>query len=146
MSKAEQAISYLQQGFGCSQALLATYGTQFGLERDIALKLGEALAGGMGRTGGTCGVVTSALIILGLKHGRTKAEDKESQKKTDSLVKELLNKFSARNGSILCRDLLENDIGTPEGMKIARDKRLFMLLCPKFVRDASEILEQILEE
>lgn len=146
MSKAEQAISCLKQGFGCSQALLATYGAQFGLERETALKLGEALAGGMGRTGGTCGAVTSALIIIGLKHGRTKAEDKESQKKTDSLVKEFLNKFNARNGSILCRDLLENDIGTPEGMKIARDKRLFMLLCPKFVRDASEILEQILEE
>ena len=146
MSKVEEAISYLKQGFGCSQALLATYGTQFGLERETALKLGEALAGGMGRTGGTCGAVTSALIVIGLKHGRAKVDDKESREKTDHLVKEFISRFESRNGSILCRDLLGSDIGTPEGMKNAKDKMLFMLLCPKFVRSASEILEQLLEE
>ena len=146
MSKAEQAVSCLKQGFGCSQALLSTYGTQFGLERDTALKLADAFTGGMGRSGEICGAVTGALMVIGLKYGRTKAEDKASQEKSDSQVKEFVNRFKSRHGSILCRELLCNDIGTPEGMKIARDKLLFVTLCPKFVRDASEILEQILEE
>ena len=146
MSRVEQTISCLKEGFGCSQAILSIYGTQFGLKREAALKLAEAFAGGMGRMGGTCGAVTSALMVIGLKYGRTKAGDRESQKKTDSLVKELVDRFKSRNGSILCRELLGNDIGTPEGMCIAREKQLFATLCPRFVRDAAEILEQLLEE
>ena len=43
-----------------------------------------------------------------------------------------------------CRELLECDIGTPEGLEAAKEKDLFNVLCPKLVRDAAEIIEQIL--
>nr|QNO46363.1 hypothetical protein KKGFGGCE_00001 [Methanosarcinales archaeon ANME-2c ERB4] len=52
--------------------------------------------------------------------------------------------FKSRNGSITCRELLGCDISTSEGMKLAEDNGLFITRCPKFVRDAAEIIEQIL--
>ena len=42
MSKIENAVSMFGEGFVCSQALLATYGTQFRLDREIALKAAAA--------------------------------------------------------------------------------------------------------
>jgi len=58
--------------------------------------------------------------------------------------REFVNRFEARNGSIMCKELLGCDISTPEGMKIIEDKKLFETLCPKLVQDAAEIIEQIL--
>jgi len=144
MSKVEQAVSCFEEGFVCSQALLSTYSPQFGLDRETALKVASAFGAGMGSMGEICGAVTGALMVIGLKHGRTIVEDKQSKEKTYSLVNEFVNRFKSRNGLIVCRELLDCDISTPEGINIAREKKLFTTLCPKYVRDAAEIIEQIL--
>ena len=73
-------------GFNCCQALLSTYGTQFGLNREIALKVSEAFGGGMGFMAETCGAVTGAFMVIGLECGRTKVEDLPAMAKTHDLV------------------------------------------------------------
>lgn len=138
MSKVELAVSCFNEGFACSQALLSTYGPQFGLDRETALKVADAFGGGMGRMGEICGAVTGALMVIGLKHGRTIADDEQSQEKTCSLVNEFVNRFRSRTGSIVCRELLGCDMNT------AKENELFTTLCPKYVRAAAETLEQIL--
>jgi len=115
-----------------------------GLNREIALKISQAFGGGMAQMGETCGAVTGAFMVIGLKYGRTRADDDEAKAKTCSLVKEFAEQFKARNGTIICRELLGCDIGTPEGNRVAKDKELFSTVCPSFVRDAVDILEKIL--
>ncbi len=144
MSKKDCAISVFKEGYNCSQAILSTYGEQFGLHGEIALKVSAAFGGGMGCMGETCGAVTGAFMIIGLKCGRTKVEDKEAKERTYESVREFVNQFKSRNGSTICRELLGCDISTSEGMKYAEDKKLFAYLCPKFVLDAAEIIEQII--
>jgi len=145
MSRVELAVSCFREGFSCSQAVLSTYGTQFGLNREIALKVAGAFGGGMGHMGETCGAVTGAFMVIGLKYGRTIAGDKQSQDKTVSLANEFVNRFKSRNVSIVCKELLGCDLSTPEGTNMAKEKNLFATICPKFVQDAAEIIEQILE-
>ena len=145
MSRVELAVSCFKEGFSCSQALLSTHATQFGLNREIALKVAGAFGGGMGHMGETCGAVTGALMVIGLKYGKTIAEDRQSQEKTDSLVKEFVGRFKSRNGSIVCRELLGCDLSTPEGVSIAKEKKLRDTLCTKYVQDAAGIIEQLLE-
>jgi hypothetical protein len=41
--------------------------------------------------------------------------------------------------------LLDCDISTPEGMKRAREEGRIKKTCPKFVKDAAEILDQLIE-
>jgi C_GCAxxG_C_C family probable redox protein len=101
--------------------------------------------GGM-RMGDTCGAVTGAFMVLGLKYGNTTAEDKEGKAKTYTKVKEYTNRFKARNDYIMCRELLGCDLSTPEGMKEAQDKGLFSSICPRMVREAVEILEEMMNE
>ena len=98
----------------------------------------------MGHLGETCGAATGAFMLIGLKYGKTRVEDEQRREKAHSLVKEFALEFKSRNGSITCRELLGCDISTSEGMKLAEDNKLFITRCPKFVRDAAEIIEQIL--
>jgi C_GCAxxG_C_C family probable redox protein len=79
MSEIENAVSMFEEGFVCSQALLATYGAHFGLDREIALKAAAAFGGGMARMGETCGAVTGAFMLIGLKHGNVKPDDMEER-------------------------------------------------------------------
>jgi len=95
--------------------------------------------------GETCGGVTGALMVIGLRYGKTEVQDKQEKEMTYGLVKEFVNRFKSRNGSIVCRELLGCDISTPEGLSIAKEKSLIATLCPKFVQDAAEIMEQILD-
>ena len=97
----------------------------------------------MARTGQTCGAVTGALMVIGLKHGQTQREDKQAKEKTYALAREFLERFKARNDALLCRELLGYDINTPEGMQAIRDKGLFDSLCARLVANAVEILEEL---
>jgi len=144
VSKVERTVSCFEEGFSCSQALLSIYGEELGLDRETALKVAGAFGGGMGHMGETCGAVTGAFMIIGLKYGNTKASEKKTKERAYSLVKEFVERFKLRNGSIVCRELLGCDLSTHEGKKTAKKEDLFAIRCPKFVRDAAEIIEEIL--
>jgi C_GCAxxG_C_C family probable redox protein len=142
--KVEAAVACFREGFNCSQAILSTWGGEFGLERETALRAAAAFGAGMGRLGEVCGAVAGALIVIGLKHGQTEAKDKETKERNYSLVRDFASRFRSRNGSLLCRELLGCDLTTAEGMETAKQKGLFTERCPRFVRDAAEILEDVL--
>ncbi len=145
MNKVERAVACFEEGFSCSQAVFSTYGPELGLDHDIALKVATGFGGGMGRMGHICGAVTGAFMVIGLRHGRIRAEDEETRDKAYGLVRKFVQEFESRNGSIICRELLGCDISTPEGLEFAREKGLPATVCPKFVKDAADIIEQILE-
>jgi C_GCAxxG_C_C family probable redox protein len=142
---AERAEDMFRDGFNCAQSVLAFCGGRYGLDRQMALRIGEAFGGGMGRMGLTCGAVTGALMVIGLKYAKLTKEDTASRQKSVELVLRFRDAFEARNGSISCKELLGCDIGTPEGFQQAADRGKFRDLCPKLVRDAVEIVEQLLE-
>lgn len=83
-------------------------------------------------------------MVLGLKYGNSEVKDEQAKEKTYALTQEFVTRFKVLNGSILCRDLLGCDISNAEGLKKAREKKLFSILCPKFVQDTAEILEKII--
>jgi C_GCAxxG_C_C family probable redox protein len=144
LNKVDRAVSCFKEGFACSQSIFSTYGDVFGLHRDVALKISCAFGGGMAGLGETCGAVTGALMVIGLKYGKEKSDDNVAKEKTYKFAREFINKFKSLNGSIKCKELLNCDISTPEGMKVAKEKNLFTTICPKLVRDSAEILEKLL--
>ena len=92
----------------------------------------------------TCGAVTGAFMVIGLKFGRARADDIEAKMKTAKMTNEFAKKFKARHGSIGCTDLIGCNISTPEGFEEAKKKDLFKQVCPKYVISAAEILDEIL--
>lgn len=142
MNKIEDALSCFNEGFSCSQAVVSVYAEQFGIDKETALKVASAFGGGMAQMGETCGAVTGAFIVLGLKYGRITAKDLETKEKLYSAVKDFVEKFKLQNGTIVCRELLGCDISTQEGREYAKQQNLFKTLCPKFVTLSVEYLEE----
>ena len=143
-TKVEQAVESFRAGFNCSQAVVGSYSEKFGLDCETAFKVATGFGGGM-RMSETCGAVTGAFMVLGLEYGNTTAQDKAAKAKTYEKVVEYTNRFKARNGSVICKELLGCDISTPDGMQKAQENGLFDSVCPKMVNDAAEILEEMLE-
>ena len=140
-SKVDEVLECFNSGFSCSQAVLSTYCEQFGLDKQSALKLSCAFGAGMGRLGETCGAVTGAYLLIGLKCGQCEVEDRAAKEETFRLVREFANEFTKRNDSTICRELLGVDL--LNGDKQLAGQRV-KAVCPGVVKDAAEIIEKIL--
>jgi C_GCAxxG_C_C family probable redox protein len=141
---ANKAVERFAEGFNCAQAMLLACSTPAEIDPAAAAKLAAGLGGGLGRQGNVCGAVTGAILVLGLRYGAAQADDKAAKENTYRLVREFTARFQAQHGSILCRELLGCDIGTPDGLAQAKERGLFGTRCPMLVRTAAEILEQML--
>jgi C_GCAxxG_C_C family probable redox protein len=143
--RVDQSLACFRDGLNCTQAVLTAYGPALGLDRDNALKVAGAFGSGMGM-GETCGAVTGAIMVIGLKHTKVKGLDYFSKEETYDIAAEFITRFRERNGSIVCRDLLGCDVTTTEGLRVARKEKKFKKQCPEYVRDAAEILEEMMKE
>ncbi len=121
---------------------MAAYGVKLGIDVEAAMKIGNSFGGGMGLMGGTCGAVTGAFIIIGLKHGQANSEDKESKKKTYELIEKFVREFKSRNDTIICRELIGFDIGSKN--KPQDSGQIISEKCPNYIRDAAELIEEIM--
>ena len=144
MKKADAAVSVFKDGFNCAQAVFSTLAPDLGLGAGTAAKTATAFGGGMARRGETCGVVTGAFMALGLARGNSAPGEKEIKEKTYELAREFVKRFAERHDSLVCRELLGCDIGTPEGHERARQQGLFGTVCARLVRDSVEIAEELL--
>ncbi|MGN0692837.1 MAG: C-GCAxxG-C-C family protein [Oscillospiraceae bacterium] len=145
MSKTDKALELFSNDFNCSQAVLAAFASDFGLDEKLALMLGTSFGGGA-RNGEMCGAVSGALMVLGLKYGHSDAADSEQKSRAYSIAAEFTKRFKEANGSIVCRDLLGYDLSKPDEMACIKEKGLFGDVCPKAIKSAVEILEGILAD
>ncbi|MFX1568253.1 MAG: C-GCAxxG-C-C family protein [Promethearchaeota archaeon] len=144
MSRIEEAISYFKGNFNCTQAVLNTYSNIYGQDSDKALKIATGFGGGMGGLGRTCGAVTGAYMVIGLKYGMGVNEDVEAKGKTAQIIRDFTQKFEEINKSVLCKELLDCDINILENKGYFNQNELLENRCLKFVKDAIEILEVLL--
>ena len=144
ITHAEKAKKLYEQGFLCSQAVLAAFAEELELSEQQALKLGACFGGGMCK-GEVCGACTGALMALGLKYGQC-GPGADSIIKSNYATVRFLEQFSNENGSYMCRDLLGCDLTTQKGKEFALEHNLFSEFCPKMVVSAAKIAEQLLNE
>jgi len=144
MSRATEAAELLSNSpLNCAQAVLSVFCAELGLDKNSALKVALAFGGGMGRTGGRCGAVTGACMVLGLRPYPELKTPTERREKVYALVKEFNNRFTALNKSLNCTDLLGYDLSKAEGLAAARSNKAISRVCPKLVADAVSILEEM---
>ena len=145
MCKSDCAVDCFNNGYKCSQAVISTYSEQLGLDKTSALKVAGSFGGGMGHIGETCGAVTGAIMLIGLKHGKVQKDDNEARETTYHLVQEYTKQFIAKNRSVNCTKLLGYDMSSPEGLIAAREANVWKTVCTKLVKDSAQIVEELLE-
>jgi C_GCAxxG_C_C family probable redox protein len=146
MKKADCGVECFNGGFNCSQAVFSTFSEELGLDKRVALKIAGSFGGGMGHIGEACGAVTGAFLVLGLKYGQADGEDKASRALNYLLVKEFADRFKKINGSISCKEILGYDLSDEKQLLAARQTDVFEIKCTKYVREAIELLEEIITE
>lgn len=144
MDRVQKALQLFNDGFNCSQAILAAFTNSTGLEEETALKVAAGFGGGIGQTGGACGALTGAVMVIGLHYGTGDCTDKTTKLEVYRKVRRLSEEYKFRAGSTICRDLLGFDMSTPEGQRMAKAPGAFDR-CDDFVRIAAEILVEMLK-
>ncbi len=146
MSKADEAVATFKQGFNCSQAVLSVFAEELGLDGQTAARIASGFGGGIGHMAETCGAVTGAIMVIGLKKGMSIQDHPfRSNQAVYAAIDPFIKEFVERNKSVKCRDLLGCDISDNETLLKARKDGLFQTLCPKFVNDAVEIVEKLIK-
>lgn len=144
MTKPDDAAAYFNEGFSSSQAVISIFSEDLGLDKETARKISCGFGAGMARTGNICGAVTGAMMVIGQKYGKALAVDDAVKEKTYALVQEFITKFTEKNGSIHCTELLGYNLGDPGQRKQDHESKTVVTKCPDFTRDAVVILEKIL--
>jgi C_GCAxxG_C_C family probable redox protein len=146
MDKAQKAYeTMVVHSMNCAQAVLTTFCEELGLDTSLAMKVAWAFGGGMSQSGGTCGAVTGAYMALGLGLERS-GDYMKDRVKMHAAQDEFRKRFMQLHGSLSCTELTGYDLSIPGEGEKAHDKHVFSEVCPRLVRDAASIVEDILRK
>ena len=125
--------------FNCAQTVFSLFAPDLGIDEKTALKIASGFGGGMA-CAETCGAVTGAYMVIGMKHGHS-TSNPEEKAKTKMLIRRFNEQFKEAHGSLICKKLTGFDISTPEGSQAATEAGVFQNLCPVFIKTACQIIE-----
>ena len=103
-----QALEIKSQGYNCAQAVLGALAPLVSIDKKDAMIMMAAFGGGM-RHQQLCGAVLAAGMAIGHKYGVPEA-DRQADKKLEAFILEFINEFSRRNGTTVCKELLDNEL------------------------------------
>ncbi len=103
----KNASEYYKSGYNCCQAVVLAYQDVLNMDTDTLLKVSSSFGGGMGRLREVCGAVSGMFMVLGLLEGYTDNKNPEAKMAHYAKVRDFADKFKAKNGSIICRELCD---------------------------------------
>lgn len=131
-SRVEETLKKHDKGYNCAQAVACTYCDLVGVDEQMMFKMTEALGAGMGGMQGTCGALSGACVLAGMKRSTGNLEKPDSKVASYQLSKEILRQFEEKVGSVTCKEI--KGVGTGNVLHSCND-------C---IKDAAGLAEQIL--
>ncbi len=143
MKPAEKAIKLYKEEYNCSQAIFSAYADELGIDEQTAIRVASSFGGGIARTGKTCGAVTGALMVIGMKQWNSEKEKEEAKAHVYKLSNQLMDEFKEKNKTLNCEELLGVSVSTPEGRAKVKANQLTGKVCHRVINDVTEILEKL---
>lgn len=106
IQRQDRAEQFFRQGYNCSQSVVAAFADIYGIDTELALRLGASFGGGIGRMRQTCGAACAMFLLAGLHNGSTTPHDNDGKMKNYQTVQKLAEQFKQENGSLVCAELL----------------------------------------
>lgn len=119
-----------QSGYNCAQAVACAFSEALGLDEDMVFRMAEGFGAGMGSMQGTCGAVTGAVMLAGLKNSQG-SHNVGTKGSTYQLSKEIIEEFEQKNGSSICKDL--------KGL----ETKQMLRSCSGCIEDAVKIVQKV---
>ena len=142
--KSEKAKELFKSGYNCSQSVLGVFAEELGMNVETAMKISSSFGGGMGRMREVCGTVSGMFAGLAFATASDSATEKGEHYKR---IQELAKRFKEKNGSIICRELLQGVETSNSPTPSERNETYYKKRpCIELVGDSVEIFEQYLLE
>jgi len=139
--RTEQALTYFNDGYNCSQAVFMAYSDLYNMDKELAAKISSSFGGGMGRLREVCGAVTGMFMVLGLHYPATDVKDKAAKTTNYASVQRTAAEFKQEMGSFICADLLKIKRAPENPTPSERNVKYHALRpCDRCVAMAAEIL------
>ncbi len=103
--KTMEALTLHKKGFNCAQAVLIPFAEELGLTKEQAMRISEGFGAGMGACKLTCGALSAAIMVAGLKNSTASLTLPNSKQSTYSICRELTEAFEKEVGSAQCFDI-----------------------------------------
>lgn len=139
----ENAARFFMGGYLCSESVILAFTRHYGIRSSLIPKIATAFGAGFGRRGLICGCVTGALMVIGIKFGRS--DNSQSYEKAFFLARKFCKTFEKKFGSLLCLELTGCNLLTDEGRKIFVDKGIKEEKCVNFVKESVSMLVDLIE-
>ena len=131
-SRIKDTIVRHDKGFNCAQAVACTYCDLLGYKEEDIYRMTEGFGAGMGGMQATCGALSGAVLLAGLKNSDGAIDAPKTKGRTYQLSKTMVNQFREKCGSTVCCELKGITTGTP------------IHSCADCIMDAAAIVENVL--
>jgi len=143
MNRADRAEELFRQGYNCGQSVFAAFADVLGLTVEEAAKIASPFGAGFGKLREVCGAVSGMTLVTGYLKGYSDPADYESKKEVYALIQKMCAEFEAREGSIICRELLGLKKGEDTAEPAVRTEEYYRSRpCIGACRTAAEIVEK----
>lgn len=132
MTKKELAIAKHDIKFNCAQAVACAFAEEIGVDEKVLFTATEGFGLGMGGMEGTCGALSGAIMLAGLKNSDGNITDPGTKAETYKLSKEMVNRFKEKCGSTICKEL--------KGIETGK----VLCSCPDCICNGVEVVQEVL--
>ncbi len=105
MNKIEKTLEFHDKGFNCAQSVALPYCELFGMDEKTAAKALEGFGAGMGGRQTTCGALSGAVMLAGLKYADGNMDAPKSKMTTYNVTAQMVESFKNQCGNINCCDI-----------------------------------------
>lgn len=137
-----KSLSYFDEGYACSQAVLLAFTERFDLDERTAKLISSTFGGGMGRLRQTCGAVTGGFMVLGLKYGNADPKDMETKLAAYKKVRDLNHAVEEIHGTANCKELLQKHATEAQ----IEERKHHKIICRRVVGDVTGLMYDMLEQ
>lgn len=142
-TKKDQAIEAFGNGFNCAQSVVKTFAPELRIDEIQAVQMAIGFGAGMGRLQKTCGAVTGAFMVIGLRNSLAIQLEEDRNDQTNQMIQEFEKKFLENHGTTECSELLHCDLNTEEGQISFEQQQLGNKVCKQCILNAVGFLEEV---
>ena len=135
-----ETLELFKSGYNCAQSVLTTFCEDYNLPRETALRIASPFGGN--KEGNTCGALTGAIMVVGLKYGASSLNDQDTKQLIKEKTNQLKMAFKQSHHTTICNELLGIDNSNLNERPLLMQRSELFKTCSNFLETVVIYLEE----